>query len=154
MLDKDKEKNGFLDKLKKLINTTDIDDIEQGEGEERTLKEAVAPAQRGRKKAATAQTNFDNEKQDKTRKPFLKIVDSDPHFDESQESDRQETAVENEDDVELVGSHERVEQEKSKEKKSDKGKKRKSEGSANKKNKKEEESEYDEDDDDADDFLD
>ena len=52
MLDKDKEKNGFLDKLKKLINTTDIDDIEQGEGEERTLKEAVAPAQRGRKKAA------------------------------------------------------------------------------------------------------
>ena len=62
MLDKDKEKNGFLDKLKKLINTTDIDDIEQGEGEERTLKEAVAPAQRGRKKAATAQTNFDNEK--------------------------------------------------------------------------------------------
>lgn len=153
MLDKDKEKNGFLDKLKKLINTTDIDDIEQGEGEERTLKEAVAPAQRGRKKAATAQTNFDNEKQDKTRKPFLKIVDSDPHFDESQESDRQETAVENEDDVELVGSHERVEQEKSKEKKSDKGKKRKSEGSANKKNKKEEESEYDEDDDDADDVY-
>lgn len=150
-MDKDKEKNGFLDKLKKLVTTTEKDVIEQREREKRTLKEAVAPAPKGRKKATVAQTDSDNEKQDKPRKPFLKIVDSDPHFDESQESDRQETAVENEDDVELVGSHERVEQEKNKEKKSDEKKKRKSGKLVNKRNKKEEEPEDDEDDDDADD---
>lgn len=123
-MDKDKEKNGFLDKLKKLVTTTEKDVIEQREREKRTLKEAVAPAPKGRKKATVAQTDSDNEKQDKPRKPFLKIVDSDPHFDENQESDPQETAVENEDDVELVGSHERVEQEKNKEKRVTKKRKR------------------------------
>lgn len=95
--------------------------------------------------------NTSSEKKEKVKKPFLKIVDSVPHFDENQseEEDTQEndeTPVQNEDDVELMGNRERVVQERAKTqgKNSDKTK------TASEKDEKADESPYDFDDDEDD----
>ena len=116
--EKDKKEKKVLQKLKRLMTITEKDAIEEQKKKE-ALKEI---AQEDTESASI--NNFENtadEKKEKHKKPFLKIVDSDPHFDEAEDSTEENiddnNSTENEDDVELIGNHERVVQEKSKNKK-------------------------------------
>lgn len=105
--EKDKQGKTVLQKLKRLMTITEKDAIEEKKKED-PLHEIP--------KDTTSDETTTTEHKEKVKKPFLKIVDSVPHFDESKESisDENQQAVENEDDVELMGNHERVVQERAK----------------------------------------
>lgn len=115
--EKDKKEKKLLKKLKHLMTITEKD------VEEQKKKEALKEIAQENTKSASIDNieNTADEKKEKHRKPFLKIVDSDPHFDEAENSTEENTednnSTQNEDDVELIGNHERVVQEKSKNKK-------------------------------------
>lgn len=116
--EKDKKEKKVLQKLKRLMTITEKDVIEEQKKKE-ALKEI---SQNDTDSTISADVeNTSDEKQEKHKKPFLKIVDSDPHFDEAENSTEanaeENNPVENEDDIELIGSHERVVQEKSKKQK-------------------------------------
>lgn len=116
--EKDKKGKKVLQKLKRLMTITEKDVIEEQKKKE-ALKEI---SQNDTDSTISADVeNTSDEKQEKHKKPFLKIVDSDPHFDEAENSTEanaeENNPVENEDDIELIGSHERVVQEKSKKQK-------------------------------------
>lgn len=100
----------------------------------------------------TDNENIGVEKKEKVKKPFLKIVDSVPHFDENESEeelpDENQQVVENEDDVELMSNHERVIQDRSK---SHKHKSENSKKTSDEKDKADEPM-YDFDDDDDDDY--
>ena len=105
------EKN-VLQKLKRLMTITEKDVIDENEQDE-----ALDNIADENQESAITDGDSSNEKKEKAKKPFLKIVDSVPHFDESSEevtTEENDSPVENEDDVELIGSHERVVQEKAK----------------------------------------
>ncbi len=112
--EQDKEIATILQKLKRLMTITEKDVIEENKQKEALLQ--ISDEEQNTTEDITEHTT---EKKEKVKKPFLKIVDSDPHFDEDSESaqqDENENAVENEDDVELIGNHERVVQERAKNK--------------------------------------
>ncbi|MEE0264607.1 MAG: hypothetical protein UD936_03175 [Acutalibacteraceae bacterium] len=112
--EQDKEIAVILQKLKRLMTITEKDVIEENK-----QKEAVLQISAEEKDTAHEATEHTVEKKEKVKKPFLKIVDSDPHFDEKSDNtqqDENENPVENEDDVELIGNHERVVQERAKSK--------------------------------------
>ncbi len=119
------EKKNILGKIKRLMTVTETDVLKEQEAERKTLREAVpdvgaefsedvTPTQSSVGYSGNTEDNGANQEADekKSRKPFLRIVDSDYHFGEQNEYGRGEPAVENEDEVELVGKHERVSQEK------------------------------------------
>lgn len=109
----DNSKKTVFQKLKRLMTVTEKDVIEEKKKEKRVLKEAKPVKDSEHFTASDKQADTDTLKERKNKKPFLKIVDSDPHFDENQEDiPQEETVVENEDDVELIGKHERVAQDK------------------------------------------
>lgn len=92
------------------MTITEKDAIDENE-QENSFNEAYNE----NKEPATADGDTATEKKERSKKPFLKIVDSVPHFDEDESNtEESDTPVENEDDVELMGSHERVVQEKAK----------------------------------------
>ena len=146
--EKDKQGKTVLQKLKRLMTITEKDVIEEKKKEE-PLHEIP--------KEDTETTTTDNEnigveKKEKVKKPFLKIVDSVPHFDENESEkelpDENQQVVENEDDVELMSNHERVIQDRSK---SHKHKSENSKKTSDEKDKADEPM-YDFDDDDDDDY--
>lgn len=112
--EKDKQEKNVLQKLKRLMTITEKDVIEENKKKE-TLKEIP---QKDTKTTLDSIESISVEKKEKSKKPFLKIVDSAPHFDENENSidntEENEDNVENEDEVELIGNHERVVQEMSK----------------------------------------
>ena len=116
--EKDKKEKKVLQKLKRLMTITEKDAIE-----EQKKKEALKEISQNDTDSTFSNEieNTSDEKKEKHKKPFLKIVDSDPHFDEAEDSTEENiddnNSTENEDDVELIGNHERVVQEKSKNKK-------------------------------------
>lgn len=149
------EKNGtsknILGKLKRLMTVTEKDVIEENEKEKRRLKEAV-PVVDKKGKSSNKATQEINEPEEKPKKPFLKIVDSDPHFTNEDTTDdtttEEESTQQNEDDVELMGNIERDVQHRAKEKGKEKDKKgadtKKSKGSFD---------EYDEDEEDESEYT-
>lgn len=112
--EKDKQEKTVLQKLKRLMTITEKDVIEENKKNEPLRK----IPQENIETILSDKENVTDEKKEKSKKPFLKIVDSTPHFDEAETStddtEEDENTVENEDDVELMGSHERVVQERSK----------------------------------------
>ena len=118
-MERDKQNKTMLQKLKRLMTVTEKDIREEEEKANKKLKEAKPPAEKKNKKKALQPANKnENEqenKKEKPKRPFLKIVDSDPHFYEDNEDATEETTVDNEDDVELISDHEKAVQEKSKE---------------------------------------
>lgn len=110
--EQDKEIATILQKLKRLMTITEKDAIEENKQKEALLQ--ISTEEQTTKEEAIDHTT---EKKEKLKKPFLKIVDSDPHFDEESEntqSSENESDAQNEDDVELIGNHERVVQERAK----------------------------------------
>lgn len=94
------------------MTITEKDAIDENE-----QNDAFYEASDENEEATTADGDTATEKKERSKKPFLKIVDSVPHFDENEDDSNTEESdapVENEDDVELMGSHERVVQEKAK----------------------------------------
>lgn len=111
-MENDTQKKTMLQKLKRLMTVTEKDVLEEEEKEKKKLKEAKPPADKKNKNKIAENSNENGAKKDKPKKPFLKIVDSDPHFDEIEDTDTEnEKTVENEDEVELMGNRERVVQE-------------------------------------------
>lgn len=109
----DKSNKTVFQKLKRLMTVTEKDVIEEKKKEKRVLKEAKPVSDSESFAMLDKPADTDILKEKKNKKPFLKIVDSDPHFDENEENiSQEETTVENEDDVELIGKHERVVQDK------------------------------------------
>lgn len=111
----DNSKKTVFQKLKRLMTVTEKDVIEEKKKEKRILKEAKPVEDNESFIVSDKQADTDTIKERKNKKPFLKIVDSDLHFDENEEEEdipQEETVVENEDDVELIGKHERVAQDK------------------------------------------
>lgn len=104
----DKDKKTVFQKLKRLMTVTEKDVIEEKKKEKRVLREAKPLEDRNEVVNVKQQEETEIPKEKKSKKPFLKIVDSDPHFDESDDyTSQEETTIENEDDVELIGKHER-----------------------------------------------
>lgn len=104
----DKDKKTVFQKLKRLMTVTEKDVIEEKKKEKRVLREAKPLEDRNEVVDVNQQEETEIPKEKKSKKPFLKIVDSDPHFDESDDyTSQEETTIENEDDVELIGKHER-----------------------------------------------
>lgn len=105
----DTEKKTMLQKLKRLMTVTEKDVIEEKEKERKRLKEAKPVDDNNESK-----NNVTEPKENKkVKRPVLKIVGSDSHFDESDNEPEEEAQpVQNEDEVELIGNRERVVQEK------------------------------------------
>ena len=109
----DNSKKTVFQKLKRLMTVTEKYVIEEKKKEKRVLKEAKPVKNSESFTVSDNQVDTDTLREKKNKKPFLKIVDSDPHFDENAEDiPHEETVVENEDDVELIGKRERVAQDK------------------------------------------
>ncbi len=119
------EKKNVLEKIRRLMTVTEKDVIEEKEAERKALKEAVPDYEADFSEDTQSFEDYKNYggsteesianheiEEKKPKKPFLKIVDSDYHFEEQTEYGQDEPVVENEDEVELVGKHERVRQEK------------------------------------------
>ena len=147
MNEKNDTSRNILGKLKRLMTVTEKDVLEEQEKEKRQLKEAVPTVEKKKKKNKSEQDDKeDKQNKEKPLKPILKIVDSDPHFSESDDGiTKEDQTVQNEDEVELMGSRERDVQDKAKKKNTDHTENKKKEKTGKSENVFDEDDEDDED---------